>query len=133
VTLVDGNQIKLLKNDGKGKFTDATAGRGDLAKPVENATCLLWTDFHNAGRPDLMVGVLKGPNRLFRNTGDGKFTDASDEVGLTQKVFNTRALAVADFNGDKAPDLVLNNEGQESAVLLGDPKRFAKKQQAMAN
>jgi hypothetical protein len=93
----------------------------------------VWTDFHNAGRLDLMVGVLKGPNRLFRNAGDGKFTDASDDVGLTQKVFNTRALAVADFNGDKAPDVVFNNEGQESAVLLGDPKRFLKKQQAMAN
>jgi len=132
VTLIDGSQIKLFKNDGKGKFADATASRGDLNKAIENATCLVWTDFHNAGRLDLMVGVLKGPNRLFRNGGDGKFTDASDEVGLTQKVFNTRALAVADFNGDKAPDVVFNNEGQESAVLLGDPKRFLKKQQAMA-
>ena len=93
---------------------------------------LVWTDFHNAGRPDLMVGVLKGPNRLFKNAGDGKFADASEAVGLTQRVFNTRAIAVVDFNGDKSPDVVFNNEGQESAVLLGDPKRFEKRQQAMA-
>jgi FG-GAP-like repeat len=133
VTLVDGNQIRLFKNDGKGKFTDTTGQRGDLAKPVENAACLVWTDFDNSGRLDLMVGVMKGPNRLFRNSGDGKFVDASEAVGLTQKVFNTRAIAVVDFNNDKAPDVVFNNEGQESAVMLGDPKRFEKKQQAMAN
>ena len=74
-----------------------------------------------------MIGVLKGPNRYFRNTADGKFADASEEVGLTQRVFNTRAMAVVDLNGDKVPDVVFNNEGTESAILLGDPKRAAKK------
>jgi hypothetical protein len=133
VTLVDGNQIRLFKNDGKGKFTDTTGQRGDLAKPVENAACLVWTDFDRSGRLDLMVGVMKGPNRLFRNSGDGKFVDASESVGLTQKVFNTRAIAVVDFNNDKTPDVAFNNEGQESAVMLGDPKRFEKRAQAMAN
>jgi hypothetical protein len=34
---------------------------------------------------------------------------------------------VVDLNGDKVPDVVFNNEGQESSVLLGNPKRTAKK------
>jgi hypothetical protein len=127
VTLVDGNQIKLFKNDGHGKFADVTGQRGDLTKPIENAACLVWADFDNRGREDLFVGVLKGPNRYFRNGGDGKFADASEEIGLTQKVFNTRAIAVLDLNGDKVPDVVFNNEGQESSVLLGNPKRLVKK------
>jgi len=127
VTLVDGNQVKLFKNDGKGKFTDATGQRGDLSQPIDNAACLVWADFNNTGHQDLFVGVLKGPNRYFRNAGDGKFTDASEEIGLTQKVFNTRAICVLDLNGDKVPDVVFNNEGQESSVLLGNPKRTAKK------
>jgi len=127
VTLVDGNQIKLFKNDGHGKFADVTGQRGDLTKPIENASCLVWADFDNRGRVDLFVGVLKGPNRFFRNGGDGKFADASDEIGFTQKVFNTRAMAVLDLNGDKVPDVVFNNEGQESSVLLGNPKRLVKK------
>jgi hypothetical protein len=127
VTLVDGNQVKLFKNDGHGKFTDVTGQRGDLTKPIENATCLVWADFDNRGHQDLFVGVLKGPNRFFRNGGDGKFADASEEIGLNQKVFNTRAIAVLDLNGDKVPDVVFNNEGQESSVLLGNPKRLAKK------
>jgi hypothetical protein len=29
--------------------------------------------------------------------------------------------------------VAFNNEGQESAVMLGDPKRFEKRAQAMAN
>ena len=40
LTLVDGNRIKLFKNDGKGKFADVTGDRGDLAKPLDNAACL---------------------------------------------------------------------------------------------
>jgi hypothetical protein len=127
ITIVDGNRIKLFKNEGKGKFKDITGDRRDLAKPIENATCLYWTDFYNQGRPDLFVGVLKGPNRFLKNNGDGTFNDASDEIGLTQKVFNSRAICVLDLNGDKVPDMVLNNEGQESAVLLSDPKRLTKK------
>ncbi len=127
ITLVDGNQVKLFKNLGGGKFADISASRGDLNSPIENAACLAWTDFSGQGRMDLMVGVLKGPNRFFRNTNDGRFTDASEEIGLTQKIFNTRAICVVDLNGDKTPDVVFNNEGQESSVLLGDPKRAAKK------
>ena len=127
VTLMDGNRIKLFQNNGKGKFTDVTGNRRDLSKPIDNATCLLWADFSNQGRLDLFVGVLKGPNRFLRNAGDGGFADASEEIGLTQKVFNTRAICVVDLNGDKVPDVVFNNEGQESSVLLSDPKRLTKK------
>ncbi len=50
-----------------------------------------------------------------------------EEIGLTQRVFNTRAICVVDLNGDKVNDVVFNNEGQESAVLLGSPKRAVKK------
>jgi hypothetical protein len=127
LTVVDGDRIKLLKNDGHGKFADVTGERGDLSKPVANAACLVWADFNGQGRQDLFVGVVKGTNRYFKNGGDGKFMDASDEIGLTQRVFNTRAICVVDLNGDKVNDVVFNNEGQESAVLLGNPKRAVKK------
>jgi hypothetical protein len=130
VTLVDGNQVKLFKNDGKGRFADVTGERGDLTKPIDNVTCIAWSDFNGRGRQDLFVGVLKGPNRFFKNNGDGKFADASEEIGLTQKIFNTRAICVVDLNNDKTPDVVFNNEGQESSVLLGDPKRMTKKMAA---
>jgi hypothetical protein len=119
------NSVKLFRNDGKGKFTDVTARSGALAEFKGDAACGAWASFGASGRQDLFVGCLKGPNRYFRNKGDGTFTDAGDELGLYQKVFNTRGLALLDFNKDGVPDVVLNNEGQESALLLSNPARVS--------
>jgi hypothetical protein len=120
-------KCKLFRNDGKGHFTDVTDKAGDLAKPLGRATCAAWGDFDNDGRPDLVVGCLRGPNRLFRNKGDGTFEDVSEAVGLTQRVCNTQAVCLVDLNGDGVLDMVFNNEGQESCVLLGNPEWGAKR------
>src|SRR5581483_4012541 len=101
-------------NDGTGKFVDVTARSGDLAKPIRQAVCAAWGDFDNDGWIDLFVGCLRGPNRYFRNRGDGTFEDATESIGLHQQVFNTQALALVDLNNDGMLDLVLNNEVQQS-------------------
>ncbi|MBM4034226.1 MAG: VCBS repeat-containing protein [Planctomycetes bacterium] len=115
---------KLLKNNGKGRFTDVTAKAGDLALPLGNVTCATWTDFNNTGRLDLFLGCLRGPNRFLKNNGNGAFTDATDSLGLAYRIFNTRAVAAFDLNRDKVPDVIFNNEGQESGVFLGNPARL---------
>jgi len=112
---------KLFKGDGKGRFTDVTEKAGDLSKAIGQATCAAWGDFDSDGKLDLVVGCLKGPNRFFRNKGDGVFEDATEEVGLSQRIFNTQAICLVDLNGDGVLDMVFNNEGQESCVLLGNP------------
>jgi enediyne biosynthesis protein E4 len=111
--------VKLFKNDGKGHFADVTAKSGDLAKFTGNATCVAFADFFGTGRQDLLVGCMQSSNRVYRNNGDGTFTDATDQVGLGQKVYNTRGLAVFDMNKDGILDLALNNEGQESYIYTG--------------
>ena len=108
-----------------GRFVDITAQCGAIAQPVGQAVSAAAVDFNKDGRVDLIVGCLKGANRYFRNTGQGKFIDATDEVGLSQQIFNTRGLAAVDINSDGAMDLLLNNEGQESTVLLGRPAAVA--------
>nr|MCU0706444.1 VCBS repeat-containing protein [Fimbriiglobus sp.] len=110
---------KLFRNLGGMKFEDATAKAGDLGQNLGHAVGAAWGDFDNDGKPDLLVACLKGPCRHFKNNSDGTFTDKTTAVGLHQKVFNTQAAAFADLNNDGKLDVILHNEGQESAALYG--------------
>ncbi|MFO1045388.1 MAG: VCBS repeat-containing protein [Planctomycetaceae bacterium] len=112
---------RLFVNRG-GVLTDATAQSGALAQPMGMAVGATAVDVDGDGKLDLVVGCLKGTNRCYRNTGTGQFEEVTERLGLSQQIFNTRGLAAADINKDGAADLLMNNEGQESTVLLGRPK-----------
>lgn len=113
--------VKLFHNDGKGRLIDVTVKAG-LGSFGGWATSACWGDFDNDGHLDLLLGCFRDCNRLFRGKGDGTFEDVSDAVGLTQKRYNSHAVALVDLNNDGSLDAVFNNEGQESVVLLGSPR-----------
>ncbi len=65
---------KLYLNDGKGNFSDATAGSGlDRELYANGVAC---GDYDNDGDVDLFITCV-GTNVLFRNEGQGKFVDAT--------------------------------------------------------
>jgi len=117
---------KLFHNEGDGRFADITEKAG-LKYLSGTTTSAAWGDVDNDGHVDLIVGCLRGPNRFFRNKGDGTFEDATDAIGLGQRIFNTQAVCLVDLNNDGVLDVVFNNEGQESCVLLGNPEFAAKR------
>ncbi len=71
---------QLFRNEGNGTFVDVAATAG-----VTNdgfAKSVAWGDYDNDGDPDLYVSNLGGVNRLYRNDGEGSFTDIARELGV---------------------------------------------------
>lgn len=118
--------LKLFKNDGKGHFTDVSAKAG-LAKMSFWATCAAVGDVDNDGHLDIVVGCFKGANRFLRNKGDGTYEDATESIGLNQKIYNTQAVSLVDLKNRGVLDMIFNNEGQDSVVLLANPEVAGKK------
>jgi hypothetical protein len=114
----------LLRNNGDGTFTDVTyeAGLGEIGNPTQTGA---WADYDNDGDLDLYVGHESGkailfddapdwegraPNQLFRNNGDGTFTDVAAEAGV-ESLHYTKGVSWGDFNGDRFPDIYVSNGG----------------------
>ncbi|HUB79373.1 MAG TPA: CRTAC1 family protein [Bryobacteraceae bacterium] len=50
------------------------------------------------------------PNTLYRNNGDGTFTDVSAETGIADRLGRGMGVAVADYDGDGYPDIFVAND-----------------------
>ena len=99
----------LLRNNGDGTFTDVT-GRAGLAEPVRRTHSAAWADFDNDGRVDVFFGHEEAPSRLFRNNGDGTFSDVSKRSGVDRTEF-TKGAVWGDIDEDRFPDLYVSNYG----------------------
>ena len=76
-----GSPDNLYHNNGDGTFTDVSkaAGVGDPGRRFGLTS--VWVDFNNDGRLDLFVTNDGQPNYLYRNDGNGHFTDVAYLAG----------------------------------------------------
>ncbi|MGZ4815002.1 MAG: CRTAC1 family protein [Terriglobales bacterium] len=99
----------LYKNNRDGTFTDVTAKSGINDITGWGQACCIG-DYDNDGWDDLFVTYF-GPNQLYKNNGNGTFTNVTEKAGLLQKGkarWNTGA-AFLDYDRDGHLDLFVGN------------------------
>ncbi len=115
VNQLGGNQ--LWKNLGNGRFEDITAEAG-VAVSDRISVSASFADLDNRGYPDLYVVTVRGGNVLFRNDGQGHFTDVSKESRLDH-VGHSSAAVFFDYDNDGLLDLFLVNVGRYTTDARG--------------
>jgi len=76
-----GTSVRLWHNDGNGKFSDATQKAG-LGEPTSKTLSVAVLDYDNDGWPDLLFSNDTQPNKLYRNNGNGTFTEKAVVAGV---------------------------------------------------
>ncbi len=100
----------LFKNNRDGTFTDVSKGSGLEHRTGWGQACCVG-DYDNDGRDDLFV-TYYGQNALYRNNGDGTFTDVTEKAGLIQPGPKTRwntGCTFVDYDRDGHLDLFVAN------------------------
>ncbi len=93
-----GPRHRLFRNDGRGRFTDATAGSGVDVPGYGMGVAT--GDYDGDGDLDLYLTNLGG-NGLLRNDGGGRFTDVTVSAGVGGSGWSTSATFFdADGDGD---------------------------------
>jgi enediyne biosynthesis protein E4 len=96
----------LYHNNHDGTFTDVTEKAG-IATPCALANGGAVGDYNNDGWPDLYITCLGG-NVLYRNNGDGTFTDVTAKAGVADG-HNSMGAAFGDYDNDGFVDLMVTN------------------------
>ncbi len=130
-------RVLLLHNEKNGTFRDQAAAA--RIQPATNAIGgLTFIDYDHDGDIDLYathageardpgkltpthVAETRGTNQMWRNNGDGTFTDDTDARGLAGPVYSANAIGT-DYNNDRAVDLLVT--GGWSGGAVGDALQF---------
>ncbi len=99
-----------MRNNRNGTFRDVTAETGMNQNNTRYSFCCAWNDFNGDGWPDLYVVNDFGRKNLYRNNGNGTFTDVAAEAGVEDI---GAGMSVAWFNDANQSD---NNSDDSKLV-----------------
>ena len=123
---------QLFHNDGDGTFTNVTAGSGLGADCC--TTVASWADYDDDGDLDLYVGRYLDPrtaipttfyarnglpNQLYRNDGDGRFTNVTDAAGVGEPGL-CLGTVFGDYDDDGDADLYVVNDFGRSTLYRNE-------------
>jgi len=117
-----GRPDRLFRNDGSGRFTDVSESAGITEKG--HGLSATWWDHDRDGWPDLYVANdFTDPEHLYRNNGDGTFTDVLEQA-MPYTSWSSMGADCADLNNDGLLDLFVADMAAtthyKSKVTMGD-------------
>ena len=122
---------RLYRNEGDGTFTEATAWAFAVNAPGVNSLTGAWGDYDNDGWIDLYVAncgnveVGNQGNYLYRNDGDGTFTELAAAEGVRGSMRGlSDGAAWGDIDGDGFLDLFLDNGAEHPPFGVGPRQLF---------
>jgi len=134
LVLTAAGRIILLHNEKNGTFKDATEAAGINAKGFNVSPTFV--DYDHDGDLDLYVTADHDPllqgtswksigaNTMWRNNGNGTFTEVTDAVGFNRELPALSAVGT-DYNGDRAVDIVVSgvdSGGTSLPVIYENPR-----------
>jgi len=111
VVIESGHYDYLYRNNGDGTFSDVSEAakiRGDEAniRGNDRGLAVTWWDYNDDNRPDIYVANdFFGADRLYRNNGDGTFTDVIADV-MPHTPWFSMGCDSGDLNNDGLFDLI---------------------------
>lgn len=128
--------LAVWKNNGDGSFSDVSEKAGLPAKYASWAMTAAWVDADHDGDLDLFVGNFADlsqfpnqdsavfpddfageENKLFRNNGNGTFTDITAQTALGGGKNKTTAVVCTDFNNQRDIDFFVANYGSAAQLF----------------
>ena len=98
------------------------AANAKATQPMRGGAAVL--DFDRDGWQDLfLVSADAGPDRLYRNNGDGTFSEVGSQAGVAWEHLGSGAAA-ADFDGDGWTDLHVTSHGMGGSAAPGHHRLY---------
>ncbi len=109
----------LYRNNGDGTFTNVTQEAG--INLHGRGLGVIWTDIDNDGWIDLYIANDREANFLYRNNGDGTFTELGELHGIARNEHgdaeSSMGIDTADYDNDGDLDIILTHYQAETNTL----------------
>jgi enediyne biosynthesis protein E4 len=116
-----GSPDALYHNNGNGTFSEVAKAAGVDDPQKFFGMTAVWSDFNNDGRLDLFVANDGEPNYLYRNDGNGHFTDVALDAGVAVNVDGSEqanmGVALGDYEHKGLFSVAITHFSDEYAAL----------------
>ena len=113
----------MMRNQRDGTFRDVTTECGLNQNNDRYSFCCGWSDFNGDGWPDLYVVNDFGRKNLYRNNGNGSFTDVASQTGV-EDTGAGMSVCWFDYDNDGAQDLYVADMWTAAGLRVSTQNAF---------